>query len=337
MTTSTMSNWAGIGRKMEESEHIPTAIRNAGLNWDVEQRPLFIGQEVNSWDEEGVARKFIPTEQLAPKHVANYRSDTNDVLAVVGSNYEVFQNDELGALVEAVEQESEAVIESLGSFRGGRDVFFLMKNSSFELPGEDEVHTYHFFGNNHAGERGLTVLPTSFRPFCSNMLNMLLQEGRGTGFKIKHTSSMRGQIQEAITALRKSGEEAARFQTQCEQLAKARVLQSDIEDYFEDCYKAQYGEVANGIWEQMDRGEKSKITRAEEIKSQWFINLAEERRRTKEPTTLWNAMNAVTEWIDHGRTVRGEKKQTGLRAHSNILGSAAKAKEKVFKLALAEL
>lgn len=330
--TITAAPWHGIGQSVDKDANLLEA---SGLDWTVEQRPLYLGEPVNKWTEDGVTPTTMPTDELVKTHTANYRSDTNEVLAVTGCNYEIFQNEELAALVEAVEDDGQAEVESALSLRGGRDVFFLMKNSSFELPGNDKVHTYHIFGNNHAGERSIYILPTSLRVWCSNMLHMVYRNS--TGFKIRHTSSMKDRVADAISQIKHSQESAEKFRVTCQQLAEKRLSMRQVTDYWDNVYTKQYGptpDIKEG-WHTLDAGEKSQITRKEEIMTEFSNALSNERKRTEDNLNAWTALNSVTEWIDHGRTVRGEKKGDQLRVHSNMLGSAAKMKSMALETALA--
>ena len=328
--TTTTTPWHGIGTEVHANANL---LEDTGLDWTIEQRPLYLGETVNKWTADGVGPASVPTESLVESHVANYRSDTEEVLAVVGAGYEVFQNDELAALVEAVEEGGEAKVESALSLRDGRDVFFLMKNSSFELPGEDEMHTYHIFGNNHAGERSIYCLPTSVRVWCSNMLNAVYKQSVG-GFKIRHTSSMKARVEDAIEQIKRSKKAAEGFRRACERLAAKRLSLTEVRDYWDTVYFKQYGPLPEET-DDMTQGDRSKITRHEDIKNEWSLALSNERGRTEDHMNAWTALNSITEWVDHGRTVRGEKSGNEMRIHSNVLGSAAKMKAMALNEALA--
>ena len=328
--TATQTPWHGIGQTIEDDANL---VESAGLDWTVEQRPLYLGKNVNAWNEDGVTPTTVPTAEKVETHVANYRSDTNEVLAVVGSGYEVFQNDELAELVEAIEGDGDAEVESALSMREGRDVFFLMKNSSFELPGNDKVHTYHIFGNNHSGERSLYVLPTSIRVWCSNMLNMVYKQSKG-GFKIRHTTSMKSRVEEAVEQIKRSKVIAEKFRINCEKLAEKRLQQDQVEDYFDTVYTNQYGAIPE--WDaDMSPGDQSKLTRYNDINLDWTQNLGADMERSGTDRNAWLALNSITEWIDHGRTVRGESRGDKMRTHSNLLGSAANMKQMALNEALA--
>lgn len=305
------------------------ALCEAGLNWTVERRLLsFDGGLVDSRIGSDLDGPRHP-RQLVPGLVGNVRSDTGELLGVVGPRYEIFHNYELLHLAQAVEEESGAVIEMVGSHRGGRDVYFLMKNSSFMLPGEDAVHIYHYFGNNHTGERSLWAIPTSIRPLCENVLGMI-SDG-ASGLRIAHTRSMRDRVTAAVAAIDHSKDQAKIFQAQCERLAAERQSAAQIQEYFEEVYEAQYGSPVMAPAETLTRGEKSRQTRRGATLTAWHENLEREGERGLGDLSRWSALNAVTEWSDHQKPTRGD------RAYANFQGASSKFKRRAFSLALGNL
>ena len=304
-------------------------LKAAGMNWRVEQAPLFLGERVNAWDEEGVTETHIPGSSQVESHVANVRTDNGEVMAVVGRNYEVFQNRELAELVLAVEEKSDAKLVEAGTLMGGRDVFFLLTNGRFNLPGDDVVETFHFFGNNHAGLRSINVLPTSHRPWCANILNAIVQGADKRGLRIWHTKNLRNRLNEALLAINVSEDATQAFQSRCEYLASLPVDDAAVKSYFKTVYDATYGEVPT-IDEFSPKGDKQRQTRRQDAMEAWDKNLQKEVERMNGlPLTVWNAMNAVTEWADHDRRVVRKDE----RVHANVLGGSAKFKETAFRLA----
>lgn len=319
-----------IGVKVEEfsRESLPEVMESAGMNWQVEQVPLFIGQKVDVWTEDGVQSQFEPTKQQVETHVANRRTDNKDVLAVVGKRYEVFQNHELAELVLAVEGESGAKLDSAGIFGGGKDVFFLLQNGSFKLPGDDVVQTYHFFGNNHAGSRGINVVPTSRRPMCDNILNAVVEKADMRGLRLWHTKNLRTRLSDSLQAIKVSEESANRFQQRCEYLASRVINAAGVREYFTSVYEQQYGPEPK-LDEFSPKGDKQRLKRRADAFAAWNANLQKEVERMNGlQITAWNALNAVTEWSDHER-----RASPGMRSQANLLGASAKFKESAFRMA----
>lgn len=295
-----------------------------GLDWTVERKPLFIGEMANQWTHEGTEIKAMPGDKQLPTHWANVHSETNKVLGVVGKGYQVLQNEELLEIAQAVEDKTGAKIVDATSMREGKDVFFQLSGSNFTLPGNDEVKAYRLYYNNHAAEKPNYWLDTTVRVVCENTLNAAISEGKSTGIKIRHTLGMKDRIEETILALKESEELARQFRDTCESLA--RKTSFDIANYFSDVYEANYGKVSPYI----DEEAKAKQTRMINIKTKWHENFGNDHH----PSSLWTALNAVTEWSDHERTVRGEVKDDSLRRHSNLFGTSAEFKRKALNVAM---
>src|SRR4051812_50128951 len=85
----------------------------AGLAWQVEQHPL----------EAVTDGERLPV----PRVVANVRSDTRDVLGVVGEGYEPLQNASAFAFCDAITDSGRAHWIGGGSTRGGARVHALMR------------------------------------------------------------------------------------------------------------------------------------------------------------------------------------------------------------------
>ena len=294
-----------------------------GLNWTVDRRPLFIGHMANTWDSDGSELKPHHDESspLLESHVANTRSDTNNILGVVGKNYQILQNEELLEIAQAVEDKTGAKIVDATSMRKGKDVFFQLSGSDFTLPGNDEVKAYRLYYNNHAGEKNNHWLDTTLRVTCENILNAAIREGAKDGIKIRHTIGMKDRIEETILALKESDELARQFRSTCEYLANATRI--NLPDYFSRVYNANYGETPD------HQEEQAKYTRMTNIANAWQVNFDNDSH----PASMWTALNAVTEWADHERTVRGEANDDSLRRHSNLFGTSADFKRKALDVA----
>ena len=311
----------------EEQTNTQT-LNQYNLDWTVDRRPLFIGHMGNTWTHEGTELEAIndTSSTLLESHVVNTRSDTNEILGVVGKNYQILQNEELLEIAQAVEDKTGAKIVDATSMRKGKDVFFQLSGSDFTLPGNDEVKAYRLYYNNHAGEKPNYWLDTTIRVVCENTLNAAIYEGKKEGIKIRHTMSMKDRIEETILALKESEELAKQFRHTCEYLASATRVNAP--DYFEKVYSSAYGQAPDLI------EEPAKHTRMINMTTQWMDNLSNDHH----PTSMWTALNAVTEWADHKRTVRGEAKDDyedsgSLRRYSNLFGTSADFKRKALDVA----
>jgi hypothetical protein len=82
--------WHGLGKVVEQYPTSAEAIKFAGLDYTVEKRPLFTyDSENHTGDPE--TDLLIPEIEV-PNYFATIRTDTEQVLGVVGKDYEIVQN-----------------------------------------------------------------------------------------------------------------------------------------------------------------------------------------------------------------------------------------------------
>ena len=96
--------WHGLGTNVEFTLDSNDALREAGLNWRVNQFPI-----------------FTPNGQKIPNYMANIRDSDEQILGVVTARYQIVQNEEAFAFTDALLGEG-VRYETAGSLQGGRKV-----------------------------------------------------------------------------------------------------------------------------------------------------------------------------------------------------------------------
>lgn len=210
--------WHGIGTVVEDAPDSLEAIKMAKLDWSVEQ------EEVKT--ESGI---------LIPETFANIRRDTNEVLGVVKSQYKILQNTEAFDFVDEVVKNSQGVecrYETAGSLFNGRKIYLLVKLPNVKICGDD-VENYLFFMNSHDGSTALTAGITSVRVVCNNTLQFALKSAPRM-WKIRHTSTLKGRVKEAIHSLELADNHVDEMATIAEKMAMTKIKEEDfIRKFFE--------------------------------------------------------------------------------------------------------
>lgn len=308
--------WHRLGVNVAQTQTSDSAIKLAGLDWDVVQCSMTATRLVDVAN--GMEERLIDV----PGHVANIRSDTHAVLGVVGDGYRPFQNREAFDFMDTIVGEKLAIYETAGSLRGGKHVWMMVRLPDDITVGQDDVsHSYMLLTNSHDGSRALRVIPTSVRVVCMNTLNLALSRGEGKGIKIRHSESLAGRVYEARRALRLVSQRFAGMQQEVDSLAKRKLTQDELANYF--------------AMLMCDRAAKPE--RQKELVRQLVANL-------EHPTntvggmegSAWAAFNAVSYYADHQTKVLGK----GLKADDNRLnsiwfGSAHDLKTAAYNAALA--
>jgi phage/plasmid-like protein (TIGR03299 family) len=300
--------WHGLGTKLYEPATAALAIGKAGLNFGVQLRSLVTA--------EGIA---------VDQRKAVVRTDTNDVLGVVGNSYQPVQNHQCFGFLDAIVAEGELKYHTAGALGKGERIWMLAK-----LPGEirindseDVTEKFLLLHNSHDGTSSLRVFFTPIRVVCANTLAMAETRSRGSGIAIAHKGNLVSKIAEAQEILGF----AKRFYDDAEEkinrLASFHPSRQQLEDYFYNLYP--------------DADDAGRF-RARNIRRE-LIRLFEYGRGQEIPQTkltAWSAFNAVTEFVDHHRQTRGQSyyDKVSARLKSAWFGSGAKLKTEAWKQAL---
>ena len=193
-------SWVGAGCKDWRQEgrgavDIATALKEAGLDFTVEKQPLV---RIDSVAMEGVQAGYdtIPVnkQHIVPSHMATVRTDTDDMLGVVGKDYGIVQNTKAFEFIDFIKDcAGEApLIETAGVLNGGSRIFVTAQlgNQCFDLGPNDPVKTYVVFTNTHDGSGSVMAFITPQRVVCQNTLAMAVKGAGKNKLKFNHTSGV---------------------------------------------------------------------------------------------------------------------------------------------------
>ncbi|OAI41893.1 hypothetical protein AYO40_06935, partial [Planctomycetaceae bacterium SCGC AG-212-D15] len=165
---------------------------------------------------------------------ANVRSDTRAVLGVVGKGYRPLQNHEAYAFMDDVVGAGLAKYETAGCLQEGKRVWLLCRLPRELKAGKaDTILPYGLLCNGHDGSLAVHVQPTSVRVVCQNTLSLALSTSTAQKLRIKHTSSLRGRVDEARAAFGLVNEAMDDFQAQIDALARVSLPETRLQNYFE--------------------------------------------------------------------------------------------------------
>lgn len=174
--------WHGQGTRVEEAPSSEEAIRLAGLNWEVQQQPIYLadGTEIKG-------------------NYANVRSSDGKALGIVGDRYKIVQNTDAFAFTDALLGEG-VRYETAGSLKDGKIIWLLARMpESIEILG-DKVDPYMVFTNTHDGSGAVRVCMTPVRVVCNNTLNAAMR-GAKRVWSARHTGSITNKLDDARETL----------------------------------------------------------------------------------------------------------------------------------------
>lgn len=302
------SPWHGLGTKLDNPATAADAIAAAGLDYNVEL------QTVST--QYGVA---------VPQRKAVVRTDTNEVLGVVGNSYQPVQNHECFGFMDAIVADGDVKYHTAGALGIGERIWMLAK-----LPGEirirnseDVTEQFLLLSNSHDGSSALRVYFTPIRVVCANTLGMAERRSRGNGVSIVHKGNLAAKVREAQEILGLAKRFYGDLSCRIERLASHHPTRTQLEEYFASLYPDSV-DVKN--------------QRAKNVRNELF-HLFEHGNGQEIPEvrlSTWAAFNAVTEFVDHHRSTRGksEAERASRRLQSAWFGSGATLKASAWAAAL---
>ena len=307
--------WHGLGKKLDQAATAADAIKAAGMEWEVIKAPVL----------------YTPPGKMVRDAVGHYvtaRADNGAALGVVGERYTILQNREAFSFFDAVVGEKLAIYHTAGALGAGETVWILAKlPGEIRTVGDDISEKFLLLTNRHDGSGSVEIMFTPIRVVCQNTLNIALSDENGKRAKVRHTASMGLGIERVRETLGLLNSRFALFEDLSRQMANKQLGSKDLDAYLSGLFKTEAAEGSK-------RAESRAANVMEEVER--LFNYGKGNNLPGVKGSAWAAFNAVTEYADHFRTVRGEK---GLdnRAKSLLFGTGADLKQRAWDGALALL
>lgn len=299
--------WHRLGVVLPESPHVGDAIRLAGLDWRVGLAPLFTaaGEEVAT-------------------HRATVRESDGRVLGVVGRGYRPLQNDQAFSFFEPFVSSGACSLEAAGSLREGKRVWVLARvnGAEAEVVGGDTVRGYFLLSNAHDASQAVRAQFTSIRVVCMNTLGQAdrrAERGVEDCLRVRHTAG----LEAGLSLVQKATDMAAKtFAASVEDYRRMAEKRLPVEGFARYVSEVLEGPAEGGSLGQMPKAWDALLR---------SYHAGPGARIPGVFGTYWGAYNAVADWVDHLRGVRGED----VRLDSAWFGSGAKLKQRALGIALA--
>lgn len=289
--------WHGLGTIVSGFATSEQAIKHAHLGWEVEKQDIFLrgGAQIEGY--QSIVRK-----------------DNGYALGVAKSRYEIIQNAESFDFFDSVIGEGQAVYDTAGSLRNGRVIWIMCK-----LPGhlfidtnpDDKIEKNVLLVTSHDSTFSLMMQIVGTRVVCWNTLSVAMREATNR-IKIRHTKSFKKKIEEARKALNLTVAYFDNLQGVINILAKTPMNKDGMEEFTKRLFPVE---------DEADAPTKT-INIRESVQN-LFVN-----GKGNQGKSRWDALNAVTEFVDYHRATRNETS----RFEAGLLGSGVLIKERAVKL-----
>lgn len=302
--------WHGLANVLfDKEQHVTTSemLESALLNnWNVRLESLTMPEGYRNTSSNQLVVRDNPFDKIP------------EVLSVVGDRYKVVQNEELFAFGDGI-LDGGATWESAGSIKGGKVVFgSLVVPREFVIDPEganDKTVTYLLVHTSHDGSTAVQANITPVRVVCQNTLNMALKDSKQS-FKIRHTATVGGRIDEARRVLGLTFDHMDNFELMAKQLYETAMT----DQQFNDIIKAIYTEPETG---------SAKVAQTRWDDKVDLLNNLWDNSPTNATikNTAWGALNTMTERIDYFRTGRkGGEAMIGAASGFDPVVNAEKAR-----------
>jgi phage/plasmid-like protein (TIGR03299 family) len=295
--------WHGLGQRVDPNVSIEEMLVAAGLDWEVELRPMYAE---------------APNGEMIrlPIRRALMRTSDNKVMTITGDMWKPLQNRDAMEFFREYTEMGGARLETAGSLRGGKVIWALASiNEGFTINGRDHVKGYILLTSPHEVGRAITVRTTTVRVVCANTMAMALRSE--ADYSQNHLS-----VFNAAKAKETIG------------LAREQIHQAYLDATALDKLKMSEYDTVRFL-------AKFFAPTPEGQKEQEHIELLlnDQSHRTKQldqvlrsvhdapgatPGTAWGVLNGVTHWADH---VAGYNNEA--RLWSTWMGDRAKLKLQV--------
>lgn len=295
--------WHGLGQIVQDYPTSQEAMKFAGLDYTVEKRPLFT-YDSNNQNGDPDADIIIPEIEV-PNYYATVRTDTDEVLGVVGKEYHIVQNADAFSFFDAIVGGGEGILyETAGALGKGERIFITAKMPDYIRVGNDDViDKYVFLTTSHDGSGSITAAFTPIRIVCNNTLNIALSNCSNV-VKIRHTQSANERLREAHKIMGMVNKLTPMLEDIYNGWAKVRITDKQVQQLIQLAMcpnKEVFTKLTTGQFDETSTAFKNICDNAFE-----YAMVSDTQQLATTKGTLFGAFNAVTGYFQNVRTYKDD-------------------------------
>lgn len=314
--------WHGLGTRLDRPATLDEALKAGGLDWKV-------------------GHVDLQTTDDPPSPVSNRRAivrldrpagDPGRVLGVAHRGFVPVQNRAGAQLFDAIFGHGNPVYHTGGYLGRGQVVWLLAEipNHKREVGADDVVAPYALFTNSHDGSTAFHIRLTTVRVVCQNTISLAIREKQfGKQFRRSHSGSFYEHAQAAqdffAATLKEFDHTTEAFKSLAAKRCDDTTFNEILTSLFPDPARPRNADKNRGLqvaWEQ--KLEDARAARKS------IADLRQNGKGTdliKMGDSYWGVLNAITEFIDHHKTVK-----SGSRLSYALLGDGMDLKTRAYNL-----
>ncbi|MNX45531.1 hypothetical protein D3C86_760490 [compost metagenome] len=296
--------WHNLGQIVSEYPTSTEAIVHAGLDYEVIKTPLYT--------QSAASEKLLVSD-----YFSTLRTDTHEVLGVVGKDYQIVQNKEAFTFFDSIVGGNGILYETAGALGKGERIFITAKLPNYIRVGKDDlIEKYLFLTTSHDGSGSITAAFTPIRIVCANTLNAALRTQTNT-VRIRHTANAKGRLEQAHKVMGISDNLSVQLEAIFNHWAKVSITDIEVKKL-----------ISLALAPNKEIVQQLKMDTQEEFSS-CFNNMVENafKYAMSDPTqlmpttkgTVFGAYNAVTGYFQNVRTYKDPE----AKLKSLLLGGSA--------------
>jgi len=295
--------WHGLGQIVREYPTSKEALQFAGLDYTVEKRPVFTYDTENFKADEETGIKTPEIE--VPGYFATVRTDTDQVLGMVGKDYRIVQNVDAFTFFDSIVGGDGIMYETAGALGSGERIFITAKLPEYIRVGSDDlIEKYIFLTTSHDGSGSITAAFTPVRIVCQNTLSMALGNCSNV-VKIRHTDSAQDRLKQAHKIMGISNTLTAQLNAIFNQWAKVRITDKQVLRLIQEAMSP-----SREVLENIRMGADDKLsTIFKNVCDNAFLYAMTSPTQQTDTTkgTLFGAYNAITGYYQNVRQYKTEE------------------------------
>lgn len=316
--------WHGLGQIVTDFPNSKEAIIFSGLDYKVEKRKLFVNANTNQLPMEGEIKEMPAIE--VPNFLATVRTDTQQVLGVVGKDYEVVQNTEAFNFFDAIVEGEGIQYETAGALGKGERIFITAKLPGYIKVGSDDlIEKYLFLTTSHDGFGSITAAFTPIRIVCQNTLNAALANYSNC-IKIRHTHNAKERLEEAHKVMGISNKLSEELENIFNRWTKITITDSEIKKLIQQAMASSKEVLHNLQSQHFDQLSTCFKNICDNVYEYGISNPTQQMNTTK--GTLFGAYNSITGYFQNVRSYKNEE----AKLKSILYGTSLQRTQKAFGL-----
>jgi phage/plasmid-like protein (TIGR03299 family) len=296
--------WHGLGQVISDYPTSAGAIQHACLDYHVEKRPLFT-YDTDNHNGDPDTDIIIPEIEV-PNFFATVRTDTEQVLGVVGNDYHILQNVNAFTFFDAIVGGKDGILyETAGALSNGSKVFITAKLPDYIRVGRNDcVEKYLFLSTSHDGLGSIQIAFTPIRIVCANTLNAAMRNHTNC-IKIRHTASANDKLKEAHKMMGITNSLADELEAIYNRWSRVRITDREVKRLIQLAMapsKEVLANVRNGADDELSSHFNNMVDNVFQ-----YAMISPTQQEDTAKGTVFGAYNAVTGYFQNVRNFKSDE------------------------------